>query len=683
MSLIQHSISKFYLGISQQEVSNRIEGQSSDIVNMLTDISSGVKRRNPTELVKSNIVTPDRTQFIHSYNHGTEEQYIFIVDSIIGSIQIFDSLGNAKTIIVDAGVSSYLTSALSNQDSFRALTVGDTTFMVNTTKVCAMDSTIDGRFEQNYEHPFYWISRSYDNGQGGGYSHSLMGATATGTSTSVPALALGTALTGDGWGTRGSIVLSETSRTSDFPFVWADSYGSQASHGFKGTVQKLADLPNTMESWDLTYDIILEVTGTDSNGFTNFWVKYIDGVWKETCKPYMKNTINNQTMPIKIVRQPNGTFRASFIDYSKRTVGDESTALEPSFIGNTIKDIFFFKNRLCFVSNENVIMSEVGNYYNFFPTTISDVLDSDPIDFAVDSTDVSILNFAVPFSNQVLLMSESSQFRLESDSVLSPSKVSVSISTNYNSIVNVRPIGLASSLFFLSKGVNGMSLREYYVDSQSVVNIATDVTGHVTHLLPNNIVNMVGSTNENIIFVLSSDTPNTLYVYKFYTNGNERLQTAWSKWVFGGDIKNITILNNYLYILIRRNGVTNLEKIDYSSNATTSNFLDNGSIPYSSYLTLSEIVLKDNNGKLIQSAKAPLLYKTFQLKTKEGSVYKVQIHHKIRDRVVEKFALSDHKFLLQGKTSETELTVSSSDEKPLEFHTATIELNYNLRAKVI
>jgi len=681
MSLIQHSISKFYLGMSQQEVSNRIEGQSTDIVNMLTDISTGVKRRSPTELVKSNIISSEGNQFIHSYKRGMEEEYLLIIDGMSSSIQIFDSMGNAKTLVVDSGVETYIASAVSNQDTFRALTVGDTTFLVNTTKECKMSSVIDGSFEQNLQHPFYWVKRSYDNGSGGGYSYNLMGHTATSTSTLTVASTLATSL-GTGWEAKGSIVFSTAVRDSSFNFVWSDSYGSQASEGYQGTAQKLSDLPNNMEGFEDTYDIILEVTGTDTNSFTNFWVKYVDGVWRETHKPYLKNTIDSSTMPIKIVRQADGTFRASYIDYSKRTVGDENTALEPSFIGKSIKDVFFFKNRLCFVSDENVIMSEVGSYYNFFPTTVTDVLDSDPIDFAVDSTDVSVLNFAVPFSNQVLLMSESSQFRLQPDSVLSPNNVSVSISTNYNSIVNVRPIGLASSLFFLSKGVNGMSLREYYVDSQSVVNIATDVTGHVSNLLPNNIINMVGSTNENIIFILSGESPNTIYVYKFYTNGNERLQTSWSKWEFGGEVKNITILNNYLYLLIKRGSVINLEKIDYSANSEVTSYLDIGTIPYTSSLTLSEVVLKDNNGRLIQSAKAPLLYKTFQLKSKVGSTYKVSIKHKIRDRVVEKFALSDHKFLLQGKTSETELTVISSDDKPLEFHTATIELNYNLRARV-
>lgn len=397
----------------------------------------------------------------------------------------------------------------------------------------------------------------------------------------------------------------------------------------------------------------------------------------------MKNSIDNTTMPIKLVRQADSTFKASFIDYGERLVGDETTSSEPSFIGKTIKSIFFFKNRLCFVSDENIIMSEVGSYYNFFPTTVTDVLDSDPIDVSVDSNNVSLINHAVPFDNRVILLSSTSQFSLSADKVLSPNDVSIMSTTNYSSSSVVSPIGVGSSLFFLSTTLKGTSLMEYYVNNSQENTVALDVSGHTPEYIPNSIVNMVGNTNQNIIILLSNETPDTLYVYKYYNNGNDRIQTAWSKWVLGGTISNITMLSDYLYIIIDRGTGNKLERIDYSSNSTVSSFLDNGSVSYESSVKLSELVLKDANGKLIQSAKAPLIYRTFQLKSKKNSVYKVSIENKVSSRLVERFALKDNKFLVQGKSNEIDITVRSVDGNPLEFHTYTLEANYNIRSKVI
>lgn len=680
MSLIQKAISSLYLGVSQQETTNRIDGQVSEMINMMPEVSKGVSRRNPTEFLAS--IPVSSSMFMHSYSRGdNEEEYIIFIDGITSSILVFTSDGVQVPVVLDAGVNAYLASTNSIA-SFKALTVGDTTFLINKNKVCQMLNTYDGVAEENYQHPFYWIKRTYDNGSGTGYDYTALTATTNSVKSTTAVSSLATSL-GAGWIAQGSILFSTTTRNSSYNFTWSDSYGSQASEGFHGTAQKLADLPNDMAGLDATYNIILEIVGDEQNSFTNFWVRYEDGTWKETRKPYMKNSIDNTTMPIKLVRQADSTFKASFIDYDERLVGDETTSSGPSFIGKTIKSLFFFKNRLCFVSDENIIMSEVGSFYNFFPTTVTDVLDSDPIDVAVDSNNVSLINHAIPFDNNVILLSASTQFSLTADKVLSPNDVSIMSTTNYSSSGIVSPIGVGSSLFFLSTTLKGTSLMEYYVNNSQESTVALDVSGHTPEYIPSSIINMVGNTNQNIIIMLSSESPDTLYVYKYFNNGNDRIQTAWSKWVFGGSISNIAMLSDYLYIIINRGSGNTLERLDYSSNSTVGSFKDNGSIQYESSVKLSELVLKDANGKLIQSAKAPLIYRTLQLKSKRNSVYKVIIENIVANRVVERFALKDNKFLVQGKSNEIVITVKSVDENPLEFHTYTIEANYNIRSKII
>jgi len=680
MSLVQKAISSLFLGVSQQETTNRIDGQVSEMINMMPEVSKGVSRRNPTQFLAD--ITIDNSMFMHGYSRGDgEEEYILFINGTTGAILAYTATGTPITVSMDAGVSNYLL-ATNSITSFKALTVGDTTFIVNKNKVCLMSSTIDGEDGENYKHPFYWVKRTFDNGQNVGYDYTALTATTNSVKSTVAVSSLASTL-GAGWIAKGSILFSTAVRDANYVFTWSDSYGSQASEGFHGTAQKLTDLPNDMAGLEDTYNIILEVIGDEQNSFTNFWVHYEEGVWKETRKPYLKNTIDKATMPIKLVRQADSTFKASFIDYDMRLVGDDLTASEPSFIDKTIKSIFFFKNRLCFVSNENIIMSEVGSYFNFFPTTVTDVLDSDPIDVSVDSNNVSLINHAIPFDNKVILLSSTSQFSLSADKVLSPNDVSIMSTTNYSSSSLVSPIGVGSSLFFLSTTLRGTSLLEYYVNNSQENTVALDVSGHTPEYIPNSIVNMVGNTNQNIIVMLSSESPDTLYVYKFYNNGNDRVQTAWSKWVFGGTISNITMLSDYLYIIIDRGDGNILERIDYSSNSSVNTFLDNGSIEYESSVKFSELVLKDSNGRLIQSAKAPLIYRTFQLKSKIGSVYKVSISNKISSRLIERFALKDNKFLVQGKSNEIEITVKSVEDKPLEFHTYTIEANYNIRSKVI
>ena len=77
--------------------------------------------------------------------------------------------------------------------------------------------------------------------------------------------------------------------------------------------------------------------------------------------------------------------------WGERTVGDLVSAPDPSFIGNKINNVFFFRNRLGFLAGDNVILSRVSEFFNFFPETVISVLDSEPIDVAASHTKVAIL----------------------------------------------------------------------------------------------------------------------------------------------------------------------------------------------------------------------------------------------------------------------------------------------------
>lgn len=88
-------------------------------------------------------------------------------------------------------------------------------------------------------------------------------------------------------------------------------------------------------------------------------------------------------------------------DYTKfawqdRQSGDELVTPDPSFIGQKISDVAYYKNRLAFISGENAILSEAGEFFNFFRTTAAALLDTAPIDVASSHKAVSVLRTAIP-----------------------------------------------------------------------------------------------------------------------------------------------------------------------------------------------------------------------------------------------------------------------------------------------
>ena len=112
--------------------------------------------------------------------------------------------------------------------------------------------------------------------------------------------------------------------------------------------------------------------------------------------------------------------------------GDYDTAPDPSFIEQPINDIGVYKGRLFFLADENIILSRTREFFQFFPETVTTVLDTDPIDVVASNNRVSILQYAVPYQDELILFSDQYQFRFNAaETVLTPATAQITILTSY------------------------------------------------------------------------------------------------------------------------------------------------------------------------------------------------------------------------------------------------------------
>ena len=246
-----------------------------------------------------------------------------------------------------------------------------------------------------------------------------------------------------------------------------------------------------------------------------------------------------------------------------RAAGNDETNPFPSFVGTTINDVFFFKNRLGFLTDSNVIFSEADEYFNFFRTTTQQLLDSAPIDVGLSHTKVAVLQHAKAFQEKLMLFSDSSQFVLRGSDVLSPKTVAISPVSEYDTTDNVEPLVLGNYIYFPFNRDKYVGMYEYYVDSNTEVFEAQEITEHVAKYIPSTIRMMAGSTTQNTVLVQSLAEQDCLYVYKYFWSGKEKIQSAWQKFTLGGNdpIRGFDFVDSTLYLLVSRGGDLYLEKL--------------------------------------------------------------------------------------------------------------------------
>lgn len=571
--LISQSIPNLANGVSQQPFTLRLASQSELQENGLSTTSQGLRKRPPTKHLKKILSGTYLNSAIHTINRDENERYVVVITN--GDLKVFDLAGNEKTVTFPSG-KAYLNAA-DPTNAFRAVTVADYTFLVNkTVTVTPGTSTAPARpFEAlvnvkigNYGKTYSvvinsTVAASYTTPDGSNSSHTQN------ISTDFIAAQLYNGMVANGYtsgdwhvSVSGSVIYVRNN-ASNFSILAQDGFNNAAMLAIKDQVQKFQDLPANAAFGGFA----LEVVGDKQTGFDNFWVRFDPtgtGSWRETIKPGTRVNYTASTMPHTLVRNANGTFTFAPTTWNDRQVGTLDSNPDPSFVGRKITDIFFYRNRLGFLADESVIFSEASEFFNFYRTTVTELLDSDPIDVTVSHTKVATLQHAIPFNRQLLLFSAQSQFVVEAGDLLTPKTIAIKQATEFECDPNVKPAGIGKNVYFVVPKGEYTGVREYFpVDEVSGINDSIEVTGHVPQYIPKNAYDISPCLTEDMLVVLTKNERNAIYAYKFYFNGNEKLQSSWSKWVMdaGDSVLSAEFILSELILVIQRSDGLYLEKL--------------------------------------------------------------------------------------------------------------------------
>ena len=528
---------------------------------------------------------------IQTINRDANEQYVAIFSN--GNVRVFELDGTELTVNKPDGT-TYLNTS-NPRSVFKTVTIADFTFVVNTSITTAMDTAVSNS-ANNITQAIIFINQATAKTT---YSVTVDGVTVTDDTTGNDPLStttvatdlqggLNSGLTGFTIARNGPVIHIKKNDGSDFSIDGNDSQGNTKMTIIKDSVQQFTDLPNVSPN-----GYVVEIKGDEGTDFDNYYVKFTtnngnafeEGQWSETVEAGIPFKFDYSTMPHVLIRQADGNFRFARVDgdtytisgtnftlpkWGERIVGDLVSAPDPSFIGNKINNVFFFRNRLGFLAADNVILSTVSEFFNFFPETVISVLDTEPIDVAASHTKVAILKSAVTMGEKLILFSEQTQFVLSSSADnLTPSTANVLVQTEFESNTAAQPVGSGSSIYFLTKKGTFAGIREYIITGSQQIQDAANTTIHVPRLIPSGIFKMAVSNNQDILVLLGTENPNKLYVNRWlYGEGFSKALNAWFTYTFNSNrsILNIDFIGTDLIMVVEEANKVTLEKIPFETN---------------------------------------------------------------------------------------------------------------------
>lgn len=268
------------------------------------------------------------------------------------------------------------------------------------------------------------------------------------------------------------------------------------------------------------------------------------GSWVESNRGDWEFKLNKHTMPHVLKVQSDGSFKFEPWDnWEERRVGDEETNPTPSFITETssgdkyINDIFLYRNRMGFLSDDNVILSRAGHYFDFFTKSAVASADDDPIDISVAPTNPVTLYYTFQVGAGLIIFGQSSQYLLATDSdLLSPKTAKVNGLTGFTTEPTLPAVSLGPSAGFFTKTQGNTKFMQLVGVQRETSPQYIERTKNVPELLPTTIDKVVASPTLSLVS-FGEVGKNILYHFNFYQIGDQEVSNTWYRWELPGTLE--------------------------------------------------------------------------------------------------------------------------------------------------
>ena len=359
---------------------------------------------------------------------------------------------------------------------------------------------------------------------------------------------------------------------------------SQCKHGY---VVQVANDDNT-ESDNYYLKFIADNWNRKASGTagSNYATAQGSGKWEECVRPHNFSTTNDPmvlsldpaTMPHALINNLDGTFTFKILTeansgttdnyWKDRDVGDDITNPFPSFNGKKIQKIFFHRNRLGFIANEQVVLSRPGDYFNFGIVSAITVTDDNPVDITVSDIKPAFINHVLPIQKGMMMFSDNAQFLLFTESdIFSPKTARLKKVASYETDASLQPSDLGTSVMFTSNVSAYTRAYEVTILDDDVPPRVLEQTRVVPEYLPKAVTMSTNSTALGIV-TFGQKNSSQLYHYKYFDSGERRDQSAWYSWTLTGTMQHMTYTAGSFYVVTKQDSDYILCRHEYVTDAT-------------------------------------------------------------------------------------------------------------------
>jgi len=574
MSAFESSYKSLLQGVSQQIPKERLPGQLSAQLNMLSDPVTNLRRRPGTAIAQHGAFGTVQYDRIKTwFTDVSGERCHVVLNTYTGVLRLYDT---AWALRYESPAKAYLTASNVN---IQAASVGNEFFLCNTAADPVTSGSLGG--PNPAQNGFFYVvagsfSRAYtvtiawDGG-----SNTFTYTTPSGTAAGDAALSTPEYITAQ--------LIAQIAATGIYDYVSVSSYAHVSKGGATSfTVNTSSGSSYMVASKDMYVSqasflpaqlpasadgMICRVGAFELPQYYKY--DHARTAWLESGAWGSPTSLVN--MPISVY-WTGSAWALNETAFEGRLAGDSKSNPDPAFIGSGITGIGTCQGRLVLLAGSEVCMSSTDNPRRFYRSTVTSIIDSDTIGIGSAMNNSASYRHCMPFQKDLLLFSESYQALVPtSNQALSPRTATVLPTSGHEVDTTSPPVVIGRTVMYSSPrsdtffGVMEMQPSPY-TDSQYV---SQDATPHLPKYMAGRCRFSVSSSIAGMALFAPSGDPFSLIAYEYTWDGDNKVQQAWHTWTFPYEVASAHFAFDKIVITHAKNGYVVFSTIDPKAGALT------------------------------------------------------------------------------------------------------------------
>lgn len=243
--------------------------------------------------------------------------------------------------------------------------------------------------------------------------------------------------------------------------------------------------------------------------------------------------------------------------FDGRAAGDDDSNPAHEWMQYGITGMGTYQGRLVLMSGPLVSLSGSNKPRRFFRSTVSGVINSDPIEVGAGMNSAAAYEWAIPFQKDLVLFSRAYQAVIPSgNAAVTPATATVVPTSGHETDTTSSPVLLGRTLMYCTPrsedffGAMEM-IPSNFTDSQYV---SQDSTPHLPKYMGGRCRFAVSSAVASLAVLAPSGDPQSLIVHEYHWSGDEKVQQAWHQWLFPYPVAAAYFASDVIVLLFVQNG---------------------------------------------------------------------------------------------------------------------------------